>query len=258
MFSRFDNMMQHTHTHSRARKKGSPDLSEDIPSPMSVPEDNSTMHVSPMAILPQKNYMIDNHHRLLSPHSYFQTVQPSLPSEPYNSSSWRPIYYSPTTPHQFHHPVMMPPHSIPSPASQHINHQPQSPVSHTADYTNRRNSIDSITTQHKRRLSWIELSTPIQELGTTLKQDDSTDEEDDDDERQMSTIEANYTKTKFRYHGVDITVDEYEALQGFGKFCSEPVVRESIKLPPLNSFYSPQDFRQHISTIQESFQRGAH
>lgn len=240
-------MIQHTHTHNRTKKK---DSSDETLSPVSVPEDSPTM-----ALPQQKTYLPEN--RVLPPHMYYQPPMrpPSPVSEQYSQLQrpW-PVYYSPNTPPQFHHPdVMLPPPTSP-PVYGRL--QPLSPLSHTTDYCYITSPVDST---HKRRLSHADLSTPIQALGTMSKQGDSSDDDDDYDERQMSPISFDgCTKTRFRYAGVDITADEYEALQGFSKFCTEPVVKETIKLPPLNSIYTgPHAFRQHISTVQESFQRGA-
>ncbi|KAI7894076.1 uncharacterized protein EV154DRAFT_549276 [Mucor mucedo] len=228
MFSRFDNMMQHTQTHSRTKKKDSNDdtLSAKEDSPMPVPQPK----------------MYNPNTRMLPPHMYYQPMSPPSPttSEQYHTQLQRPwpVYHSP----QFHQSDMM------------LRHPNSPPVLHSVDTWYPNSPVESNT--HKRRLSHVDLSTPIQELGTRA---DSSDD-DEDDERQMSPISLDdCSKTRFRYAGVDITVDEYEALQGFGKFCAEPVVNETIRLPPLNSIYTgPHAFRQHITTVQESFQRGAH
>ncbi|KAI7907027.1 uncharacterized protein BX663DRAFT_482705 [Cokeromyces recurvatus] len=254
------------------------------------------------------------------------------------------IYYTSTTPSQFPSTNMMmpPPHSHhhpPPPLSQHPpppslsqQQQPSFVSSNMTDYfgkqeqqeqqqqeqQQRKNSIHSESTtitMSKRKLSYIELSTPIQELGlknhyypimalaNNRASSDSTtttmiEDDDDDDERQMSPLSINDLEmnsdnsnksspisSRFKPDGIDITLDEYEALQGFGKFCTEPIVREPIlmtrittspsscislpiELPPLHNI-SPaavlsntvslssriQAFRQHVLTAHESFQR---
>lgn len=91
----------------------------------------------------------------------------------------------------------------------------------------------------KRRLSLIDLQTPIdhwQERSSS--QGGATSDEDNDD-----------TATPV----VDVTPDEYEAIQGFGKFHAKSVVK----------FDSPHmgvqlhAFRQHTLPVPESFQRPA-
>lgn len=234
----------------------------------------------------------------------------------YEGQPWPYPYHSPVSPPQYHTPnVVVPP--APQPVERTVVEQqpPQEEKSQSKSFVtptaenfsniDRRNSIRSEQTANpKRRMSYIELTTPIQELAlkcsysssssSTVREEDSTDDEDDeyDDERQMSPISmdtdcATVTrKSRFKSDGIDITADEFEALQGFGKFCTEPVVREPmlmtrittsptcsvsvpVNLPPLrNTNYSPtavlsnntisqvHAFRQRIPTVQESFQRG--
>jgi hypothetical protein len=247
MFSRFDNMMQHTHTHSRTKKKEASDSSFEgkSSSPVSVPEDNnnSLMHVSAM----------DNYH----PMYYHSPPSPtSLQEEDYIRHYNEQRYYSPRQCTM----MASPQYSVSSYSHHSTFSPPRSPVSSvppTADYSSsdtRRKQYYSRNNE-KRRLSYIELAAPIQQLDSCT--------EDDDDERQMSPLSI---EEDIKIEGVDVTADEYEALQGFSKFCAEPVVRFPIQLPPLRSSsarsilssnpnLTSYAFRQQIPTFQESFKR---
>lgn len=328
-------MIQHTHTHSRAKKKDSSDLSDGVLSPRSVPDDNLSMHVPSVSnsshrlpyaenqklnldrqkVLP---YSYDQQPFMYYPPNYYQPLCPPSPAfdeehakyqppcyaYPQAQPTWNSMYFAPINSTLSHHSSMAVP--IPStPVSScssesGSSYQPQRPtlssVLPAADYC-RKNSIHSETT-HKRRLSHVELLAPIQELGShyynspisthTIREDESTFSSDDDndedyDERQMSPIDTdtvstnktNETRLKSAV-GVDITEDEYEALQGFSKFCMEPIVMKEtsvapIQLPPLRKSNSRTSilssdvnfpsgvyvFRQQSYTVPESFQRGA-
>ncbi|KAI9486367.1 MAG: hypothetical protein EXX96DRAFT_646189 [Benjaminiella poitrasii] len=296
-------------------------------------------HPPPSPNSQQEEDYIKYHQQYYSPYPIQQQPQGTTTAA---TTAWgTPIYYTPTTPPQFTPAatttnMVMPP---PPPPSHHhpphplLHHPPPPPPpsgpqqsssvlsNHTSDYFSskstdqqRKNSIHSesttTTTVSKRKISYIELSTPIQQLGskayyhhstvipssdsatTTTMTDEEEEEEEDDDERQMSPLSMNDLEkfsssitSRFKSDGVDITPDEYEALQGFGKFCTEPVIREPIlmtrittspsscvsfplELPPLRSI-SPtavlsnavslpsqiHAFRQHVLTAHESFQR---
>jgi hypothetical protein len=245
-------------------------------------------HLPPLSPTNEKEY-------LKYQQQYYYPV-PQYIHQGQGQSSWPPVYYSPATPPQYHHSTTTPPQQQQAMADQH-SPQPPHPSVTPSEHTNKRNYNHSEQT-HKRRMSYIELTTPIQELASnysysnnTSREESSDDEDDDDDERQMSPISTSTdcTTTKnnnsrFKSDGIDITADEYEALQGFGKFCTEPVVREPIlmtrittspscsvsapvKLPPLRRNFSPtavlsnnttsqvHAFRQHIPTVHESFRR---
>ncbi|CEP18662.1 hypothetical protein [Parasitella parasitica] len=151
----------------------------------------------------------------------------------------------------------------------------------------RKSSMHSETTLTtlKRRLSYVDLSTPIQELCHNYRTSSSNSSDTTSDEETEEAHDNIPTSSRYRFKadGIDITLDEFEALQGFGKFCTEPVVREPIlmtrittsptcsvsfpiKLPPLRnvsptavvSNYTASQihaFRQQISTAHESFSR---
>ncbi|KAF1803179.1 C2H2-type zinc finger transcription factor [Mucor lusitanicus] len=220
-----------------------------------------------------------------------------------NQRQWSPMYYSsPTSPS--HSASMM--HALPPPSNAALSAvaQPKAfaPVTppdyfHQTQHQHppRKNSMHSETTltMLKRRLSYVDLSTPIQELGhsystpsSSSSSSDTASDEEADEDVDSATRHAgmpSYLQSRFKADGIDITPDEFEALQGFGKFCSEPVVREPIlmtrittsptcsvsypiKLPPLrnlsptavisnNTTSQINAFRQQISTCHESFSR---
>ncbi|KAK4510484.1 uncharacterized protein ATC70_004914 [Mucor velutinosus] len=236
----------------------------------------------------------------------FSSSESTSASSQQNQRQWSPMYYnSPTSPP--HNASLMnalpPAHPPPSSVTSNTVAQAPKPFSsvtsteyfhHTQhQHQPRKNSMHSETTPTmlKRRLSYVDLSTPIQELGHTYSTPSSTssyttsDEEADEDVDTATkhTSMPSYLQSRFKADGIDITPDEFEALQGFGKFCSEPVVREPIlmtrittsptcsvsfpiKLPPLRnvsptaviSNYTTSQinaFRQQISTAHESFSR---
>ncbi|KAI8973526.1 hypothetical protein BDF20DRAFT_914954 [Mycotypha africana] len=218
----------------------------------------------------------------------------------------------------------MPDYFSSKPRSSH-HHPNESLQSREAEGT----SIDNTITLLRRRLSYIDLSTPIQELAgssyrysptcsshttnndprrslttnitatttttttstttTTTMTTTSNATTDSADDSSTCSV-SHHGDTRYKPTGIDITPDEFEALQGFGKFCSEAVTREPmlmtrittsptssitlpIKLPPLqrcSSTISPtamitnsitnlssqiHAFRQHIPTAHESYQR---
>lgn len=339
MFSRFDNMMQHTHTHNRPKKKDSSDSSEGKLSPMSIPDDHSMMHVPSLPSSPATStIMMENHHHLLNneekfasyyqhqptspasekdfirykqqlygyPTQHFSSSESTSASSQQNQRQWSPMYNSSPTSPPYNHSLMnaLPPAHPPPPSNVAFDNvaQPPKPFSSVTltDYFHptqhqhqpRKNSMHSETTltMLKRRLSYVDLSTPIQELGhsystPSFSSSDTSDEEADEDVEAATkhTSMPSYLQSRFKADGIDITPDEFEALQGFGKFCSEPVVREPIlmtrittsptcsvsfpiKLPPLrnlspaavisnNTTSQINAFRQQISTSHESFSR---
>ncbi|KAI8879244.1 hypothetical protein K501DRAFT_336231 [Backusella circina FSU 941] len=141
--------------------------------------------------------------------------------------------------------------------------------------------LDTPMTQLRKRLSYFDLSTPIHELGSTAApatiKEESVEEDDTDNEHPSPSSSLTNEITNDKEEGVDITEDEYEALQGFGKFCTEPIIlekqknastewKETLKLPSiknlspttLSSASLPSQvhaFRQNVKVIEESFQR---
>ncbi|KAI9245600.1 hypothetical protein EDC94DRAFT_628189 [Helicostylum pulchrum] len=308
MFSRFDNMMQHTHTHSRTKKKGSSsDSSVGMSSPKSIPEDNSMMHVPDLPNSPISSF--NERQKVLprtfdSPSGYYtqsygQAIRPPSPISDedytkchtpcysYSQPAWNPMYNTPSTSPPLYHPIpstgYIPPTPVysPSPSETGSYYQTRryspgpvsSPSSSHTDYY-RKNSIQSETQQYKRRLSRDELLTPIRELNIPNRYSPPSAQgstfSSDNYYKQMSI--NSYGSAYKSIDGVDITQDEYEALQGFSKFCAQPVVskeRPHITLPPLNEsrtialtcyanlFSQVHAFRQLVSTVPESFQRGS-
>jgi hypothetical protein len=236
-------MMQHTHTHTRTKKKDSSPISvpEDINS--LTPMDNQTYYHPPSPTSQQEDDYCIKYQNYYNESSYNYNSPPQFHQSPVSSFS--------------HHTTFSPPRS------------PAGSVPPTADYYSelqRKQKQCYTETIPKRRLSCIELAAPIQQLVV------ATDSETDDDERQMSPLSS---VEDIKIEGIDITADEYEALQGFSKFYTEPVVRKPmltcteslpIQLPPLryaqavlssNPSLTSQvyAFRQQIPTFQESFKR---
>lgn len=239
MFSRFDNMMQHTHTHNRTKKK---EL-DDKKSIRSISSNASVCSMPNTPITEQKPY-IGEHHRILprSEYMYYGHLPPPSPTKSQHDDDYHKHYYWNA-----------------------MYFQP-SPVSPT--YTKKISSPEGTLSVSNTKLS-VELSTPIQQITNESLLSDCCSSDEEDSVCSQS---------------IQITPDEFEALQGFGKFCSEPIIREPflmtrittspsnsisypIKLPPLNPISvtavlsnSPVNsqvnaFRQQISPIHESFQR---
>lgn len=239
MFSRFDNMMQHTHTHNRTKRKEHSDdkkspssrsSSASIGSTPNTPNTEQSMYIDHHRILPRSEVDYYSYKDYQQHTSYYQQQPP--PPPPPQQQQWGPVYY----PMMIQSPTIyntMPP--------QH--QQQQAPI--VSPVTDEFNNEETQDKQKK-----IELSTPIQELAN---------------DESYSIID------------IHITPDELEALQGFGKFCTKPIIREpivmtrittspssSISLTPsthcsaqallsnhvLNS--KLQAFRQHVSPIHES------
>ncbi|KAG1323963.1 hypothetical protein G6F62_009364 [Rhizopus arrhizus] len=197
-FSRIDNMMQHTHTHSRNKKK-SP-LSS---SPKSVPDDNMMINVPPTS--PKINFQPTTHNNQ------------SMPSPIYNQKpiqeqqqNYSPILMSSTRPY--------PPWPYPSPKT--------SPSSFNEPKNNSPDSspIKKTFFQTLDNRRYIDLAMPIQHVGQFSIRDEER---------------------------VTVTADEYEALEGFGQFCTKPREHQAIPV----RFSQIYTFRQHIHLVQESWIR---
>lgn len=166
-------------------------------------------------------------------------------------------------------------------SSQPVHHKPHSITSSAfgaaviGNYSKNDNNdggLDTPMTQLRKKLYHFDLSTPIHELGSTTPsiKEEVNEEDDTDDEHTSSSSSLHNDKEEC----VDITEDEYEALQGFGKFCTEPVIlekqnstdwKDTLKLPAIN--LSPKAlsttslpsqvhaFRQNVKVVEESFQR---
>ncbi|CDH58836.1 hypothetical protein RO3G_13206 [Lichtheimia corymbifera JMRC:FSU:9682] len=300
MFSRFDNMMQHTHTHDRQKKKNNDKgpstrtttTTTTPPSLASSPPTHNEAHVNATMLqsrtLPPPSRPHDD--PLRSPPKYGTTSSSSLasppspmmtlPPPPTQQPNWHPAWqggssgpllspYSPTGHTSLTDYFAQPEGGVSSSASSrrpswnygHQNdfwqyHPPTtttdywsqfrypSPTSYrqpspTKQQDNQSTPSSSPQPPPKRRLSLIDLQTPIdhwQERSSSSG--GATSDEDNDD-----------TTTPV----VDVTPDEYEAIQGFGKFHAKSVVK----------FDSPHmgvqlhAFRQHTLPVPESFQRPA-
>lgn len=235
-----------------------------------------------------------------SQQQHFSSSESTCSSSQQNQKQWSPMYcntLSSPTPIPAQNPNTMtvcPPAHLPlkfyssSVTPTDYFEQPQ----HQHQHQSRKNFMHSenAITMVKRRLSYVDLSTPIQELShsystsSSNSSDTTSDEEEVDEAEEAKDNEMpSYLRSRFKANGIDITLDEFEALQGFGKFCTEPVVREPIlmtrittsptcsisfpiKLPPLrnvsptaaissNTTSQINAFRQQISIAHESFSR---
>ncbi|ORE03452.1 hypothetical protein BCV72DRAFT_251853 [Rhizopus microsporus var. microsporus] len=220
-FSRIDNMMQHTHTHNRNRKKG---FQEKKPS---VPDDNMMVNVPPRS--PKIEFQQPFNH--LPPYEQRPLLPPPLPVQE----------------HYYHYPPLLPPPppSVLAPQGPYPWPYP-SPPNTSASFVEQK-KMDSPKKPLFQKLDsnstrCIELSTPIQQLN-----DETSDTTDDE---RMSPMTDDTTTTV-------ITADEYEALQGFGQFCTKP--REYKEIPVRCIRFLPSQvyaFRQQVDLVQESFSRG--
>lgn len=239
MFSRFDNMMQHTRTHGP--KKNDPS-SKGESAPVSVPEDNSLIYVPVRS--PQENQGSSPQMYYRRPSSSDDLISPKLEQEDddvkyqlyCNKSSHEQQrysdYYSPNSPPQFHEFVITssPKQSMASYSHHSACYPPRSPSNYVQRTVDDYGNYSQKQKQHyyggKRRLSYIELASPIQQLGTEPCAMSETTTDDDEDERRMSPLSVH--EDRIKVEGIDVTVDEFEALQGFSKFCTEPVVRDRM------------------------------
>ncbi|RCI02353.1 Up in starvation [Rhizopus stolonifer] len=108
-------------------------------------------------------------------------------------------------------------------------------------------------------------SHPTAFTSTESLREASVDTDDDSRQQLLSPITTEFEDKYINIEGVDITHDEYEALKGFSRFCSEPVVYKR-RLSPTSAILSKNSspcsriytFRQHIPINHESFQRSSY
>ncbi|RCH97313.1 Up in starvation [Rhizopus azygosporus] len=276
MFSRFDNMMQHTQTHDKERKKTAPteavkDHSKNKKARASMTDDPVTE--SPIQMQEERHPWVQQRSDLYaSPFEYSSMVNNrTLPlphrrasiSTPVRSLGYRSPYPyslppSPVKTQFHHHPSHLPnydhyyyqkPYNVPRNRSS----WPIKEEYNEFDQT-RRSSISTVSTDSghshsppsfhhhdfhvKRRISIDALQTPIEKL-RTIQLDEKPLEKD----------------------AIDITQDEYEALEAFSQFHTSPVVGTlPITSSPLHSPNLSSQvcaIRQRVPTLRESFSRPA-
>ncbi|KAI9247134.1 hypothetical protein BDA99DRAFT_542984 [Phascolomyces articulosus] len=219
MFSRYDNMMQHTHTHERQQesnivrsRRSSMVQSRTLPPPPTTPQ-------HPFTIVPP------SHHQV---HQVVAVPSPPLPQQEPREQEY---FMGAGSQHHHHHPHSHY-NSGGQPTYDYFN-DPNVMMErnwHQGEWTPPHQSPPTIT---KRRLSAIDLQTPIEHWSNGNNNDEESQHSDHD-------------------MAVDVTPDEYEAIQGFGKFRQEPIIRspESPRVRMQVNF-----FRQNSLPVQESFQR---
>ncbi|KAI8093345.1 uncharacterized protein BX664DRAFT_295036 [Halteromyces radiatus] len=279
MFSRFDNMMQHTQTHNRSNKKKSSKagdyeeykrnrshsiqhtsspLTSSVQQPMYQTNYPPPPQWQPRSPSPGYNQSMIESRTLPPPRrmSFSQSFyppplskSPSLPDspeEPMSATFRSSPYYTmpPTTPGIFDYPTRRPSYrrgslqSVSTTTSTSSTSSASSDAAAAAAVLTCRSSAAE-TPGRRRRLSAADLQAPIYSL--------------QEEEQEVHPL------TKSPPAVVDITSDEYEALQGFGKFSQQQVL-PAIQ-PNQNNTDSPRlsaqvaAFRQKRMPVQESFQR---
>ncbi|KAI7858800.1 hypothetical protein BDC45DRAFT_564907 [Circinella umbellata] len=210
MFSRYDNMMQHTRTHERERE-----------------QDNVRIQTLQE---PQPQQQQQQQRQRRSSMIQTRTLPPpvSLPS------------FSQQQQKQQIHQVV----AVPSPPlSQYEPHEQEyfgnTGGSTSFEYFNdprvmtESNWHQGEWVPKRRRLSAIDLQTPIE---------------------HWSNRDNNQTEENVHDMAVDVTSDEYEAIQGFGQFRQKPVIRSHRPESPRPRM-QVNLFRQNSLPVQESFQR---
>ncbi|KAI8388765.1 uncharacterized protein BYT42DRAFT_561148 [Radiomyces spectabilis] len=315
LFSRFDNMMQHTHTHNRSKKKSmsptrSPTKSktnESCPSSSSSSSSKSSMSPPYPVSSHQQNFppssMItdlashgpsfhpDPARSVMTPSSYgmpyAQYPPMSLPASPlpedeyhamprsgpymmheamqfHPASSWAPapVYYPITPPPPAgvvrHPPSYFPPGT--SPRYPMPNYQygmnfhdeyndahyskisrPFVPASEPAT-----SYSPPMTPSKMRRLSVVDLATPIQELDSAARHCPDFEKREHGHEIRSPLLSktdhdddkpAKDSKRR-SIEGIAVTDDEYEALQAFSLFNKKPIIRSSVS-PERDMFNLP-------------------
>ncbi|KAG1049944.1 hypothetical protein G6F46_012987 [Rhizopus delemar] len=278
MFSRFDNMMQHTQTHDKEKRKSvasmetvkdhtKPKKARAIMADDPVTESPTQLHEerfpwaqqTDLYSVPPLEYNSMVYNRTLPPPHRRSSISTPIRSGGYRSSYPYSLSPSPVKTH-FNHNSQFP---QPPPTSDYYYHRkpynvPRNRSSWPAkreDYElfeqTRRSSISTTSSDSghtnsppsfhqdfnvKRRISIDALQTPIEKL-RTIQLDEKPVEQD----------------------AVDITQDEYEALEAFSQFRSSPVVGA---LPVASSpLHSPNlssqvcAIRQRVPTSKESFLR---
>ncbi|KAI7901203.1 uncharacterized protein BX663DRAFT_515247 [Cokeromyces recurvatus] len=232
MFSRFDNMMQHTQTHDKSRKGGNSRsatvkgtkvssvkkehsvTSSAINNQQSESSLTSSIIHSRTLPLPTRKVSISSEHSMLFPPMQLPPPQPSssssLSNHPY------PICNSTATRSRYSWPIRRESY----PYCHYYRHLP----SYHEDYSyiRRRSSTSTSSSEStlvspiqrdepeitRRRISIDDLRLPIQDIKNIQL------------EEEISIKKPNYDKRKT----IDITPDEFEALEGFSRFHTKSVV----------------------------------
>ncbi|CAM0140847.1 unnamed protein product [Umbelopsis sp. WA50703] len=241
-FSRFDNMMQHTQTHSHQKvrhNKRSP-VNPELKRQSQLRRASMPVEpLRPLQIRPApspsnaRNRMSWPQAQPFEPphHPTFGSILPSpYPSEPSPSpiSHYQPPHYQPVFKKSFYPSV--------------LSNDPSYPSHELSIQTNLGRNIT-------RRLSLADLHSPIDTMETDPPVE-STPSPTSEPRSPPTPPRQNNQMSK----GIEITEDEYQALQGFGKFH----MREVRKMDPMElDFKTPniESVRSNI-TVNESCERG--
>ncbi|OBZ89433.1 Nutrient and stress factor 1 [Choanephora cucurbitarum] len=275
MFSRFDNMMQHTQTHEKNKKT--------LTTPMT--NSNKRTHKSdnlikkePFKFKPNSNiaplegFSMINSRTLPLPTRRASIAAP-YHTGPYHTSSTVPYYHSLSVPQSQYDPSHRSSWPLKRDLYPHQTYPPPHPYSrvmHEQEYYPRRRSsastfsIDSpiispISStfpqtnepQVRRRISVDELHLPIENL-----RDSPID--------SKIHLKPIYSHNISKKNEIDITSDEYEALEGFSKFRSGTIESEVIDRTPSPKIGNASPnlasevcaMRQRVMSLNESYQRG--
>ncbi|ORZ12720.1 hypothetical protein BCR42DRAFT_419835 [Absidia repens] len=290
MFSRFDNMMQHTQTHNRSGKRKS------SPKPAAKNRRKSTSAVNNDWSEDEytDGFKKNRSHSIHPTTQYNQWRSPSPPPASMMQSRTLPLPRRMSYSHSYYPPPLSKSPSLPDSPEEppltafrspsYYNMPPPPPLSSSTSSASssalfyRRGSLQSTSSTSstlssdsqsfrsfdhgRRRLSAADLQAPIHSLK----------EENAEEQHQLHPLAKSPPAV------VDITSDEYEALQGFGKFSSQKPHTQTnadddnddqvdddddLVLPAIqpNKTNSPSlsaqvaAFRQKLMPIHESFQR---
>ncbi|GAA5800955.1 hypothetical protein EDC94DRAFT_586929 [Helicostylum pulchrum] len=285
MFSRFDNMMQHTQTHEKHKKHSTAEKDQTHGHRHSVSNESPVKSES----IPWNDHQ-QLSHPTFEPSSMMSSRTLPLPTRRASFSSYGNMPYPPppssyrlsqATPHPYCIDPSMQAHNIPrNRSSWPIKREPYQPnfgyyrpspppppvvqTSFGTEYhsTRRRSSNSTISSDStilspaafdsppaKRRISIDDLRLPIESLKNIQLDGDKN------------------AYSKIRHNSIAITHDEYEALEGFGKFhkgsivASERTSSAELTPSPVLKNESPTiaaqvcAMRQRVMTVNESFQR---
>ncbi|CEP20082.1 hypothetical protein [Parasitella parasitica] len=271
-FSRFDNMMQHTQTHEKTKRashstvksiKLNRKLKERSPTPIKsepLSSDYSMLERSKEDI-PGLDYssMIDSR-KLPLPRRASLTCTSTTYNLPLTSASL--IY---PTLQQFHENTPRNRCSWPIRREPSFYQLPYQPYSVNESYHNaRRRSSTSTLSSESTLVSPVSLTFPTNIAKHNARRRISID----DLRLPIEDLKNIQLEEKPRLDTVDITSDEYEALEGFSQFHSKPVVAPMPCSPteltpsPIMRNESPNiasqvcAMRQRVMTLNESFSRG--
>ncbi|KAI8088263.1 hypothetical protein BDF21DRAFT_412783 [Thamnidium elegans] len=281
MFSRFDNMMQHTQTHEKHKKHSAAEkdthgyrnsVSNETPVKSEpIPWHESTPTFEPSSMMSSRTLPLPTRRASFS--SYGNIPYPPPPPSGYRLSQ--------TTPHPYCIDPSIQAHNIPRNRSSwpirrepyqnnfgYYRPSPPPPVQTNFgnEYLRRRSSNSTISSDStilspttafsfdsqlaKRRISIDDLRLPIESLKNI----------------QLDEDKSAYNN-KICRNSIAVTHDEYEALEGFGKFHSSSIVASertsSAELTPSPVLKNESPtiaaqvcaMRQRVMTVNESFQR---